>query len=528
MKLKLLFMLLCIFTTSVAQQKINKGWAFYQEDGKWGVLYKGEPCLLPRFDGVSGSVENGKFVYQENNKYGISTVWEKVTEPFCDSLVWIHNEYYPESSIVFGKYKKDGKWGICSTDGTTILAPAYQKIDKNFYDFRIFRVYPSKYEKKPLLKRIYYFLVNDGTSNKMIDVLGKTIIPDIGNFEDFICADGKGNQATIKTAKKKEWSRKDKDEIDKLKVIYDKVSSANMATSLYGDYQRWDNTYNDYAERYKNMKEPRMLYFGLTTKAFGDTAVINGYESIVNNYGFISTPLMYDSPYFKLQNNPTDIISLLYFVDMDKIRAHYSRLAKNGKIFIYDEDIRNGNVENDIVRMEKRLVDYQELINMATELNDTLAHNIVKKEYDRLKTNLEDLKLEYGKDLKRINTIDKIDNFANTATSVLNSVANAIGGTSTGTTSYSSTVNGKSSASTNSVKQESQMSMSDQVNYNSLRNTYNKWASDLMQMKNANGKYQNGFKVADKKHAQDEMKRIRKSAMQKWNKEIPYNSIEDW
>lgn len=72
------------------------------------------------------------------------------------------------------------------------------------------------------------------------------------------------------------------------------------------------------------------------------------------------------------------------------------------------------------------------------------------------------------------------------------------------------------------------MSMSDQVNYNSLRNTYNKWASDLMQMKNANGKYQNGFKVTDKKHAQDEMKRIRKSAMQKWSKEIPYNSIEDW
>ena len=73
-----------------------------------------------------------------------------------------------------------------------------------------------------------------------------------------------------------------------------------------------------------------------------------------------------------------------------------------------------------------------------------------------------------------------------------------------------------------------QMSMSDQVNYNSLRNTYNKWASDLMEMKNANGKYQNGFKASDKKHAQDEMKRIRKSAMQKWSKEIPYNSIEDW
>ena len=84
------------------------------------------------------------------------------------------------------------------------------------------------------------------------------------------------------------------------------------------------------------------------------------------------------------------------------------------------------------------------------------------------------------------------------------------------------------SSKTSNTKGKSQMSMSDQMNYNSLRNTYNKWASDLMEMKNANGKYQNGFKASDKKHAQDEMKRIRKSAMQKWSKEIPYNSIEDW
>ena len=70
--------------------------------------------------------------------------------------------------------------------------------------------------------------------------------------------------------------------------------------------------------------------------------------------------------------------------------------------------------------------------------------------------------------------------------------------------------------------------MSDQANYNSLRTTYNKWASDLMQMKNSNGRYQNGFNITDKKHAQNEMKRIRRDALNKWGKEIPYNSIEDW
>ena len=95
-------------------------------------------------------------------------------------------------------------------------------------------------------------------------------------------------------------------------------------------------------------------------------------------------------------------------------------------------------------------------------------------------------------------------------------------------TSDVSASSGNNSSKVSNTNGKSQMSMSDQVNYNSLRNTYNKWASDLMEMKNANGKYQNGFKASDKKHAQDEMKRIRKSAMQKWNKEIPYNSIEDW
>lgn len=121
-----------------------------------------------------------------------------------------------------------------------------------------------------------------------------------------------------------------------------------------------------------------------------------------------------------------------------------------------------------------------------------------------------------------------MDRLANTATSVLNSIANTIGGNSSTTLSYNTTSNNSSTSNASANTKGNQMSMSDQVNYNSLRNTYNKWASDLMQMKNANGKYQNGFKESDKKHAQDEMKRIRKSAMQKWNKEIPYNSIEDW
>lgn len=84
----------------------------------------------------------------------------------------------------------------------------------------------------------------------------------------------------------------------------------------------------------------------------------------------------------------------------------------------------------------------------------------------------------------------------------------------------------KSSTETN--KTENNMSLSDAQNYQSLRNTYNKWGDDLMQMKNANGKYQNGYSKADKEHAQSEMKRIRNAARSKFGKDIPKHSLEDW
>ncbi len=133
-----------------------------------------------------------------------------------------------------------------------------------------------------------------------------------------------------------------------------------------------------------------------------------------------------------------------------------------------------------------------------------------------------------GKELAGLSTqlVENVSNIYSIANG--KSVSNSSANISSITTSDVPVSNDNNSAKAQNTKNNTQMSMSDQVNYNSLRNTYNKWASDLMQMKNANGQYQNGFKASDKKHAQDEMKRIRKNAMQKWNKEIPYNSIEDW
>lgn len=67
MKLKVFsfFMVLYIFASSLYAKSIVYGLFPYQENGKWGVMYDGKTCLLPRFDGIIGDVKCGRFVYKE-------------------------------------------------------------------------------------------------------------------------------------------------------------------------------------------------------------------------------------------------------------------------------------------------------------------------------------------------------------------------------------------------------------------------------------------------------------------------------
>ncbi|MBR1881846.1 MAG: WG repeat-containing protein [Muribaculaceae bacterium] len=127
------------------------------------------------------------------------------------------------------------------------------------------------------------------------------------------------------------------------------------------------------------------------------------------------------------------------------------------------------------------------------------------------------------------NGIVAADQFMNNSGgyALINNLASVYNNNSANYSTYSSSESGElsSSSKTNS---SGGMSLTDAQNYQSLRNTYNKWANDLIQMKNANGQYSNGYTQSDKKHAQSEMKRIRQSAKSKFGKEIPYNSIEDW
>lgn len=517
--------MLCTFLVSNAQETIKEGWSFYQDEGKWGVLYKGKPCLLPRFNEICGTIDEGRFIYKENNKYGISTVWKEVTKPFCDSLVFIKVYSFFHS---MAKYKINDKWGVCSLDGTQILPAVYKEINDTVFQFyNIFLENPQKKLKKNKLPDInYYFIVDDGVSHKIIDLVGKIIINEVVSYSQFN-RNRKKNKSIIKLAQKEEWNRKSEKELEEVDKRRSDIGKGYISTTLRAEMQKWNWEYCDLDKRYKDMREPRKLYFGFTPIS-GDTAIVDGFESIVNSYGFISTPIMYDSPYFVLKNDPTNIQSMLYILEMEEIQKGKYFRTKDQTIFFNEDDIRNGVIKEDMIRMEKRLEDYQSIINLAKQINDTLSFKTVNSKYKKLHSLLQDFEFYYDKNVKRINFNDRMDRFANTTTSILNSIANTIGGNSLNTMSYNTTSNNSSTSNASASTKGNQMSMSDQMNYNSMRNTYNKWAQDLMQMKNANGKYQNGFKASDKKHAQDEMKRIRKSAIQKWNKEIPYNSIEDW
>lgn len=537
MKFKILFVLMFAFSLSVVADgdtEIEKGWSFYQENNKWGVKYKDEVCLLPRFSAVFGNVVSGKFIYKQGDKYGISTIWKSVAAPFCDSLVWMKEYNGWKPGWRFLKFKDGNKWGICSIDGKVIIQPKYDEILNSYYRYGVFGVYPSKYEKKDFPNYNRYFLVREGNSCKIIDLIDTEVVPNVTSFfENFDRKDKKEYQRIVICVKKNEWNRKDNGDLSKIKEMRQISDDAYSQNTLFGNYQHWDSRSWDIQERNEDMQKPRELYFGRSTRAFGDSAIVDGFKSIVNDYGFISTPLEYDTPYFKLKNNPYDVKSWLYYVEMEReTNGVYTWLSKSKSWYISSDDIQSGIVAADIERMKNRLRAYKELLEMAKKY-DPQSLDVVQQKTKELSEKIEFFEEEHSKGVKRLNSIARMDRIASNVSSVLNSLANVLSGTSN--TASNRVSNGNSIEENNRDKSNSplakvdnKMSMSDQVNYNSLRNTYNKWASDLMQMKSLTGAYSKGYKESDKTHAQSEMKRLRKMAVEKWGKEIPYNSIENW
>lgn len=532
MKRTIVFTLIALFITAISYGK--EGYSFYQQDGKWGVLFNGEPCLLPCYDEVSDIDGGGRFFYKENGKWGIANIWKKITDPFCDSLACFKNlnenfvtntPLQEKYNITIYRFSLNGKWGLCTVDGIELLSPKYDNINNRSLNYKDIGISFKEVFKKSTRTWLYwtrYFLVQDDNTAKLVDILGTEILPDVISYDYFFSK--KGHKKFEKTARKFELSRKKSKSSEMLKEKLMSIVEKTNSSILFRNYVR--DEYASYEVSEQKMKSPRKIWFGTQEEIEGDTLIVYGLKSIVNDYGFISTPLVYDSPYFRLQRNPTDVYAYSKLLEQQRIRYLY--YGSNERHYVHEKNIADGSVEENMNLLRNKIQAYSELLDMANNLNDKEAHKTLSKLQDDAKKRLSYYEDGLRRTTKIMNFNAKVDRIANASTSFLYSMANAMGGNSSTAPSTYSSNDRSSSSGASSNNNSSTMTMSDQMNYNTMRNTYNKWASDLMQMKNMNGNYRNGFNANDKKHAQSEMKRLRNEAMKKWGKEIPYNSIEDW
>lgn len=535
----LIFAIICSL-----QLQADNNYSFYEENGKWGVHFKGEPCLLPVYDQVANIQQGGLFFYKENEKWGIANLWKRITEPFCDSLLCFNNNVAHDNPNIFTNWRdnsldvsylsfnfiqyrflSNGKWGICSVDGKEIIPPIYDEIDNDFLNFRSFgQTYKEVQKKIPVMLNNKYYLVKLKGTYKMIDICNTTILQDLISIDDFESKEGQKryNKIVIKNEKGRS---KDNTTIIAINSQATYTNEKTCENILFRKFV--SSSYNDGVETFEDIDKPREMYFGykggqMQTPS-GETLVVSGQKSITTKYGFVGIPLVYDSPVFRLQRNPLDILSLADLIDRNKITInHYI-------YYIDASEVTSGVAERDLILLQSKIKSFAELMEMAENLGDMDSFTEVKKRRDDNQERYNNYKKNFDRAVSTMNFNAKVDRIAGAATSFLNSMINSMGGSSSSSSAtFSSSTGASNGGKTTKNSTSSSMSMSDQVNYNSLRNTYNKWAMDLMQMKSLSGKYQNGYKSNDKQHAQSEMKRIRKDAMNKWGKEIPYNSIEDW
>lgn len=538
-----------------ASVSFGQGYGFYQEDGKWGVTFNGEPCVLPRFENVAGINDGGLFCYEENGRWGIANVWKIISEPFCDSIACFPKQYINTTfsegrewfSIAFQKpvlYKflDCGKWGICAADGR-VFVPAqydeiYDKVINNWYELCISQ---KEQKKSNTLSDGYYFLVKESGVCKLIDFCGTTVVPDVVSFDQFLSnKKDKKYKKYIKNCVKDfaKEAQENQSIYDRIKKQNDYASDVIIENTLFRNYV---TDYSDETVTIEEMQRPRVFYFGYKSLGYdegkfgitqGDTLIVSGLPSIVTSYGFISTPLVYDSPYFRLQRNPYDVFAYLTLMDQRKVHGSFRYDVKSG--YATDEDVMDGTASYNIALFQSNLKYYETLLKMAKEMGDKVAYDEVSGRIAKARNALYAYEEAVGKTQHSIERNARIDMISNSLSSVLNSMATAVESSQSSSVGLGASgqgdgvSSGGSSRSSKKGDSSSTMTGSDQRNYNTLRNTYNKWASDLMQMKNLNGRYQNGYEEKDKRHAQSEMKRIREMAKSKWGKEIPYNSIEDW
>lgn len=353
--IKILFFQL-LFITNNSYSFAQNGFHYFEVNGLWGVSYNGETCLLPRFEEISGVPELEKrfyrdidesnynkifipkdnylkyyrvgngyvdkefydctFFYRENSKYGISNIWEIITQPFCDEIRFLHksdpeaNKYGGEP-LIFGLflYREGGKWGICDIEGNRLVKPIFDSYPYVFdsygslsSDMYIGPKKKSYYKKHPLIYNNTFFGGKEDGEFVTVDIMG--------NYYDI-----REPQTLVKMSKK---------DIKEGNVLSDQILEIQK--------RRYDNLYAHTLIIEEKGQCPYKIYLGerdgKTVELKGDSVVLDGKPCIVTDFGFISMPLIYSSLEERLSRNPSDVYAIAQKLE-NEYWSKYRKYSRN-------------------------------------------------------------------------------------------------------------------------------------------------------------------------------------------------------
>lgn len=507
--------LFCVQNRMIAQN----GFEILEMDGKYGLSYNGEQCLQPRFSFAKDVDPYSVFLYKEDGKWGVANVWKKITEPIYDSLVvmkTLTTGYFGNDE----QYRKflfmeKGLWGICDTNGNILLPASYEEINDVYIQTpESFTYFYSFRDQRKVFKNNYFRVKVDGKA-QLVDLLGNVI-----NAEDeFLSSldNIKGQKKAAKFFLKEERKRLQSNSLlaDSILRIMKSVKIVSLASNLY-------------LKSSEDVESPSAVFMGKSAEGEryplrGDTIKRDGCLLVTNDYGFDSTPIMYDSPYFRIQRNPNNVYA---YADLLGRQHRYGSLnfmdIPKKKIYVSTDEVENGSAEEEIEILEHFINEYKLLCELAESIGEEKAIQDMNDKLNQLKHYL--YQYEEGvrsteKTIRLTNTLSAIGNALQGATNAMAAYKQAkTGHVSTTYTSLGGTYGTSGSTGASSGNK---YNISEQTAYNTDKRTYSNYDSMLAGYFAGN----RNASLNEVKQWQSEMKKLRT----KWEskgKSFPHSSNE--
>lgn len=159
--------------------------------GLTGVKFGDEICIMPQYEDVSfdyvttnqdggywidkqnvfkyPETKAGLFGYKENGKWGVSSIYYKLTKPIFDHVRFVSDNNW----LVI--VQNDDKWGLCGLEGAEIMPCEYDSIS-NPID-----ISSCTYDNHPIVDNNLYFVVQKDGTKKLVDLFGTVIVD---NYDD--------------------------------------------------------------------------------------------------------------------------------------------------------------------------------------------------------------------------------------------------------------------------------------------------------------------------------------------------------